>query len=174
MNKFIPNMYKKSIYDIDYEQLKKQNIKCLLFDLDNTCVPYKTNGPTKQLEKLFTRLKNDKFQVIIFSNSNEKRLKKFASLNVDYNSSSKKPLSHNFIKILKKYNLKKEEVCIIGDQLLTDIYGGNRVGIMTCLVDPINSEEIIYTKISRTLEKAQLKKLTKKGLLKRGNYYDKM
>ena len=36
MNKYVPNMYKKNINDIDYEKLKNLNIKCLMFDLDNT------------------------------------------------------------------------------------------------------------------------------------------
>ncbi len=40
MEKYIPDVYQKSIYTIDYSKLKEKGIKCLLFDLDNTLAPY--------------------------------------------------------------------------------------------------------------------------------------
>ena len=43
---FKPDIYKKNIFDIDYLKLKKDGIKCLVFDLDNTCVGYKEKFPT--------------------------------------------------------------------------------------------------------------------------------
>lgn len=172
MSKVIPNLYQKSIYDINYKKLKKSGIKCLLFDLDNTCVPYHDNKFDIRLKKLFDKLKKMDFKVIIFSNSPNKRLKKFTDLEVDYNALSLKPISYNFYKVMKKYNFKKKEVCIIGDQLFTDIYGGNKIGIMTCLVDPITTEELLFTKITRHFETRKIKRLEKKGKFKRGNYYD--
>lgn len=172
MNKFFPNMYKKSIYDINYKKLKTEGIKCILFDLDNTCVPFKENKGSNDLKKLFNKLSKMGFKVIIFSNSPKRRLKNFANLGVDYNSSSKKPLSHSFYKVFNKYNLKKDEVCIVGDQLFTDIYGGNRVGIKTCLVEPLTEIDFFATKFSRMLEGRLFKKFEKKGLLEKGKYYD--
>lgn len=172
MSNFYPKMYQESIYTINYKKLKKKGIKCLLFDLDNTCIPYKDKTPTKELKKLFNSLTKQGFKVIIFSNSPKKRLDRFASLGVDYNYSSKKPLSKNFLKILNKYNYKKEEVCIIGDQLVTDIYGGNKVGIITCLVEPLSETDLIFTKLFRKIEAQIIKKFTKQGLLTKGEYYD--
>ena len=114
------------------------------------------------------------FKIIIFSNSPEKRLSNFSSLGVDYNSASLKPFSRNFVKILEKYKLRKNEVCIIGDQLLTDILGGNIIGIYTCLVDPISPNELTIVKISRKLEDRIIKKLsrTKEKELVKGKYYE--
>ena len=172
MSKFFPDMYQKSIYDIDYKKLKHSGIKCILFDLDNTCVPFHENEGNDSLKKLFNKLTKMKFKVIIFSNSPERRLKKFSNLGVEYNSSSKKPLSHSFYKILNKYNFKKGEVCIVGDQLFTDIYGGNKVGIRTCLVEPITDVDFFLTKFSRIFEGRLFKKFEKKGMLKKGKYYD--
>ena len=68
MDNFIPDMYQKSIYHIDYDKLKEDGIKCLLFDLDNTCVPFKDKEPNKKLKELFETLKDMDFKVIIFSN----------------------------------------------------------------------------------------------------------
>ena len=171
MNKFIPNMYQESIYKINYNKIKEKNIKCLLFDLDNTCVGYKIKDPTKELSDLLKKLTTEKFQVIIFTNARKKRIEPFKILNVDINYLSKKPLKSSFKKILKKYNYQKEEVIIIGDQLFTDIYGGNRIGIYTCLVDPLTTEDFFFTKITRNFENAIFKKLERKKILTRGKYY---
>ena len=83
MENFIPDIYQKNIYDIDYERLKNMGIKCLLFDLDNTLVPVKSDRPNKKLKELFLYLEKS-FKLIIVSNSNRKRLIPFKEeLNVD-------------------------------------------------------------------------------------------
>lgn len=153
MSLFTPKMYYPNIYEIPYHQLKKKGIKCLLFDLDNTCVGYHEKYPTLELENLFSKLKSLGFRVIIFSNTTHKRIQPFRDLSVICHPLSKKPLKRNFNKIIKEYNYDKDEVCIIGDQLFTDILGGNRVGIMTCLVDPMTNEDFVITKFFRAIEK---------------------
>lgn len=172
MSLLVPNIYQKSIYTINYQKLKKNNVKCLLFDRDNTCIGYKEKTITKELKKLFKDLTKMGFQVIIFSNASSKRLATFKDLDVICYASAKKPFSKNFKQVLTKYNYKKEEVCIIGDQLFTDILGGNRVGIITCLVDPLTNEDLIFTKILRSLERLSFKKLAKKNILTEGVYYE--
>lgn len=172
MQKFYPDMYQKSIYDINYKKLKKEGINCILFDLDNTCVPYKDSVASEELEKLFKKLEKMGFRVIIFSNSPDKRLRKFKYLGVSYNSFSLKPLSFSFYKILKKYNLQKSEVCIVGDQIFTDVFGGNKVGIKTCLVEPLNDTELKFTRFMRKLEKKTLNYYSKRGKFTKGDYYD--
>ena len=67
MEKFYPDVYQKSIYTINYEKLKENGIKCLLFDLDNTCVPYVDKLPSKKLKNLFEDLQDLGFKIIIFS-----------------------------------------------------------------------------------------------------------
>jgi len=171
LKKLIPNMYCKSIYEIDYEQLKNKKIKCLLFDLDNTCVPYPEKKPTEELKTLFKTLEKMDFKVIIFSNTTPNRLEKFKELGVEVSGLSKKPSKKNFIKILKKYFYQKKEVCIIGDQLFTDIYGGNKVGIYTMLVDPLGPKDFIFTKFTRMLEKIVFNSFAKKKIHEKGVYY---
>ncbi len=172
MRLLVPSMYQKSIYDIDYLALKRRNVKCLLFDLDNTCVGYHEKKPTKELKMLFEKLDKLGFRVVIFSNASKKRLLPFQSLNVVCNPSSKKPFRYSFSKILKEYHYQRSEVCIIGDQLFTDIYGGNKVGIITCLVPPITNEDFFLTKIFRAMERGCFRNLEKKGILKKGEYYE--
>lgn len=173
MNYFYPDMYQKSIYTINYDKLKNCGIKCLLFDLDNTCVPYVDRMPTKKLKTHFDKLQDEGFKVIIFSNASKDRLKPFKNeLNVDCCPKAKKPRKAKFLKILKLYNYDLSEVAIIGDQLVTDIYGGNKVGIMTILVNPISDVDMLFTKVHRFIEKKKIKKMTKQGIFKVGSYYD--
>ena len=73
---------------------------------------------------------------------------------------------------LQKYNLKKSEVCIVGDQIFTDVFGGNKVGIKTCLVEPLNDTELKFTRFMRKLEKKTLNYYSKRGKFTKGDYYD--
>ena len=172
MENFIPDMYVQSIYKIDYKKLKKQNIKCLLFDLDNTIAPYAEHVPSSDVKELFHALEND-FKVIIFSNSGKKRLRPFKeNLNVDVAYSSHKPFKKKYLKIMKIYGFKPEEMACIGDQLMTDIWGANKRGCFSILVNSIGTYEPIWTKFNRFFERIILRRFAKKGILEKGVYYD--
>lgn len=173
MEKYIPDIYQKSIYAINYQKLLNQGIKCLLFDLDNTLVPPSIKEPNDKLKELFDELKKMGFKLIIFSNSPKKRLKPFKDiLEVDCSASSKKPSKKKFLLVLSEYNFLINEVAIIGDQILTDVLGGNKVGILTILVNPVSKKDLLITKFNRIIEKRIIKKLSKKSLFIRGKYYE--
>lgn len=168
-----PDMYVKDIYSIDFEKLKSYGIKCILFDLDNTLVSPFKKKPTRKLKDYIERIKDMGFKVIIFSNSNKKRLTPFKNvLEVDCSYSSKKPFQGKFKKVLNIYKFSQSEVAIVGDQIMTDILGGNKMGIFTILVKPIQTKEAFFTRINRFFEDKKVKKLEKMGLFKRGRYYD--
>lgn len=172
MDLFIPDMYQKSIYTINYKKLKKRGIKCILFDLDNTLVPYSGSVPTNEVKDLFLRLEED-FKVIIMSNSGKKRLAPFKEqLNVDVAFSSCKPLKKKYKKIMKLYGFKETEMAAIGDQLVTDIFGANRNNITSILINPIGENEPITTKFNRMIEAKIYKRLVKNGILEKGKYYE--
>ena len=174
MDNFIPDMYQKSIYHIDYEKLLDDGIKCLLLDLDNTCVPYKDTTPNKKLIELIEMLKDMDFKIIIFSNASKKRIAPFKKeLNIDCLARARKPFKKNFLKVIKLFNYDLSEVAIIGDQLYKDILGGNKVGIKTILVNPMSSDDMFLTRlIFRNLEKRKYRLLERKRILKRGKYYE--
>lgn len=173
MDNFIPDMYQKSIYHINYDRLKDDGIKCLLFDLDNTCVPFKDKEPNKKLIDLFERLKDMDFKVIIFSNATKKRITPFKNgLNVDCSASSKKPNTNKLMKVIKMFGYDLSEVVLIGDQLFTDILCGNRAGIKTVLVNPMSKDDLLFTKFFRYFERKKFKKFAKKGILVKGKYYE--
>lgn len=172
MENFIPDMYQKSVYSINYKKLKKMGVKCLLFDLDNTLATYQEDVPSQDVKELFHVLSKD-FKVIILSNSPKKRLKPFKEiLNVDVAFSSKKPLKGKYLKIMELYNYKPEQIACIGDQIMTDIFGANRVGAVSIFVNPIGTTEPIWTKMNRVSERVILRKLEKKGIYQKGVYYE--
>lgn len=173
MEKYIPDMYQKSIYSIDYSKIKERGIKCLLFDLDNTIAPLSLKKPNRKIKAKFQELKEMNFKIIIFSNNSKNRLKPFKDeLEVDCAANAKKPNQQKFLTVIKNYKLKASEVAIIGDQILTDIVGGNKVGITTILVNPISKRDRLNVKMSRLLEKIIIKKLSKKELFFKGKYYE--
>lgn len=172
IRRFLPLMYQESIFTINYDKLKKNNIKCILFDVDNTITPAKEEKFFKKTKRLFDKLKKD-FEIILFSNNFPKRVKKFGDYyNVDVACVSLKPLSFKYRYILNKYGYKKEEVAAVGDQLLTDIQGGNKVGITTILVNPLSEKDERETWLNRQIEKKIFKVFKEKNYLEKGRYYD--
>ena len=171
--KFVPDIYEKSIYTIDYKLLKKRGIKCLIFDLNNTIAPHNLKKPNKKLKDLFEELKDMKFKLIIMSNEGKNRVEPYKDiLGVDSAYFSMKPLKRKYKKIQRLYNYKDTQIACIGDQLVTDIFGANRMGFTSILVNPISTNEFVTTKLSRMFENFIIKYLTKGKLLKRGKYYD--
>lgn len=173
MEKYVPDIYQKSIYNINYDALFDRGIKFLLFDLDNTLVPVTLKEPNKKIKELFDELKEKGFKIIIFSNSGKARVKPFKDmLEVDCCIKALKPFKKKFLKVFATYEVEVSEVAIIGDQLLTDIKGGNNVGITTILVNPIGTKEKIWTKINRYFENKIIRKLRDNNLFTKGKYYE--
>lgn len=172
-NRFVPDIYQKSIYDIDYKKLKKIGIKCLVFDLDNTIAPIILKKPNKKIKDFILMLKDMNFRVLIVSNSPKKRVEPFKDiLNVDCACFSFKPFKRKYQKILNIYKLKPNQIACIGDQLLTDIWGANRMDFLSILVNPIGTTDYALTKINRMIEPFIYRKIEKKDFLKRGVYYE--
>lgn len=173
MEKYIPDIYQMSIYKINYDKLKKNGIKCLLFDLDNTLIPPHKKDVSPKLKGLINDLKSKGFDIYIFSNSFKRRVKKIAvKLDLKYYAFARKPNKKNFIKLMTDNIYELSEVAIIGDQLLTDILGGNKVGITTILVNPISIKDGLFTKFNRSKEKSKLNKLRRLNLFTKGKYYE--
>ncbi len=172
-SKFLPDIYQKSIYKINYEKLKSCGIKCLIFDLDNTITPVTLNKPTKRLKDLFNRLKLMGFKCLILSNSGKKRVEQFKNgLCVDSGFSCKKPSNKKYIKVMNNYNYMPDEIAMVGDQLLTDIYGANRMGFTSILVNQIGKKDLVISLFNRFIEKIIFRTFRKRDLFTRGKYYD--
>jgi uncharacterized protein len=161
--KCIPHAYHASIFEIPYQNLKQQGIKSLFFDLDNTIIAYDDQELKKKHIDLLNKLKKD-FQIVVISNTNYKRVTKaLTNLDVPYIWYAKKPLKFGFKKAMKMVDSTKEETIVIGDQLMTDIYGGTRFGIKSILIRSVKRKsDHKITQFNRKVEKIIIKKIKRK------------
>jgi uncharacterized protein len=164
LKKFLPNEHVKSVYDINPEVLKSKGIKGIITDLDNTLVAWDVKDATPEVIEWFKQMKENDIKVTIISNNKQERVKVFSEpLETPFVFSARKPLSKAFKSVAKQMGMKKEEIVVIGDQLLTDVLGGNFAGFYTILVVPIVQTDGKITKINRKIERRILHYMRKKG-----------
>lgn len=159
-----PSLYLDSVKNINPTLLKKNNIKGLILDVDNTLIDYYRNL-VDGAEKWCEELKNEGIKCIILSNSNKRsKVEEVAEkLNIDYIMFAKKPLKSGFKRALNKLELKPEEVAVVGDQLFTDVIGAKRMNMFSILVKQVGEKDIFITKLKRPIENAIIKKYLEKG-----------
>lgn len=166
LNKFLPNEHVKNIFHIKPEVLKEKGIKAIITDLDNTLVEWDRPNATPQLVQWFEDIKSHDIKVTIVSNNNERRVKAFADpLGIEFIFEARKPLTMAFKRAIKLMNVKKEDTVVIGDQLLTDIFGGNRSGFYTILVIPVAQSDGFMTRFNRKIERRIMSVFKRKGLI---------
>ncbi|MEJ6950048.1 YqeG family HAD IIIA-type phosphatase [Natronospora cellulosivora (SeqCode)] len=158
INKLQPDQYYRDVYKIDLDLLKEKGIKGLIFDIDNTIIPWSEKAVVKELLDFFDEINNEGFEICLVSNGKDKRVKFFSEeLKLPAIGQAIKPSKRAFKKAQNILGLKTNEIAVIGDQIFTDVLGGNRMGYTTILVDPLSEKELISTKVMRSLEKIVFK-----------------
>ncbi len=155
-----PNEYVTSIYHIDVKALANRGIRGILTDLDNTLVAWNSPQATPKLVAWLSHVKDLGFRVMILSNNETARVRAFAQpLGIPCIAPARKPRTVNFHRALAQLNVSAGETAMIGDQLFTDVLGGNRAGLYTILVQPIHPKEWFGTKVNRIAERFVLARL---------------
>lgn len=163
LEEFFPRLLVDKVQDIDLDFLKENKIKGLVLDIDNTLVPEHVKEADENAVKWIERVKEEGFEVCIVSNASKKRVIKFnEKLKLFAIHRARKPGVKAFKKAVRLMDIKPEETAMIGDQIFTDIYGGNRVGMFTILVNPINLNEFFFVRLKRLPEKYILYQYRKK------------
>ena len=165
LKKFIPTYVYKSIYDIDFKSLYDKGIRLILTDLDNTLISYKEKLPNERLFEFKKMIEDMGFEFILVSNSRKGRVDTFShAFNIRCQKFSTKPLKRGIKKAIKMANKKynKNEILLMGDQIMTDVLGANRCGINSCLIFPVDkSTEHKGTRFNRKMEQFFLNRLRK-------------
>lgn len=139
---FAPTISVKSVLDIDEKMLTEHGINALLLDLDNTLShhgsPMAENGIFEWLD-LMRKLE---IKMIVISNNTNRRVKPLAKdLGLEYIANGWKPLTFGITRGLSRLGVSKKEAAMVGDQIFTDILGGNLKGVKTILVEPFHIEK---------------------------------
>ena len=159
---FRPDRMAESVEAIDPAELLGLGIEALLIDLDNTLVPWHGYDVSDAVLGWLRNVESQGMKVCIVSNTRYPgRLKKLAEkLEVPFIKGRLKPRKSAFRPALELLKADVKNTAVIGDQILTDILGGNRLGLYTILVRPRSRREFFGTRISRIIEKAILRALS--------------
>lgn len=157
LERFYPDETADSAYDIDYEAWYKKGCRGLIYDVDNTLVPHGAPADDRA-KRLFGRLHEIGFSVVLLSNNKEPRVKSFAEdvRYADYIFKADKPSVKGYRAAMERMGTDEKTTLFVGDQLFTDVWGAKRMGIHSILVKPIHPKEEIQIVLKRQLEKIVL------------------
>lgn len=161
-NIFLPDIFVETVFDIDIEALKNAGVKAFIFDIDNTLATYAMPVADEKTADWLKELQRSGFGIFIVSNNNRERVRIFSeNLGIKYFGKALKPLDIFLRKACRIMGIRPKEAALVGDQLFTDIWGGNLLGMKTILVKPISDVEDGFVKFKRRFERRILAKMNK-------------
>ena len=157
-----PDLYVDSVFDIDLHKLKDSGYDSIIVDIDNTLVAWDEKTAPDSVVEWLENIKKLGFNICLVSNNTEDRVVKFnEDVKVCAIHRASKPRRKPFMKAMDKMNSTPLNTLVIGDQVFTDVLGGNRTGLFTILVVPISGNEFIWTKFVRKIERMVLRNMQK-------------
>lgn len=167
LEKLYPKVQAKSVLALDLGELRTAGIRGIIFDLDNTLVEWKQDNLNPEVVALITRFKEQGFRLCILSNALEHRVEVVAkALDIPYLSRAAKPRKSSFRKALELLGTAPGETAVVGDQLFTDIFGGNRMALYTIWTPPLSDTEFMSTRAVRQLERLVIRRFRKRGMMR--------
>ena len=152
-----PDFFFKNVYAITPIFLKSHGIKGVILDIDNTLVFYGVHRPTERNADWLNGLTKAGIPIAFVSNGYRERVEEYnEDLGFYFSFQSGK---RGFLKAAQALGLPPNQIAVIGDQIYTDIWGGNRAGMFTCLVEPIEPEPWLRFRLKRALERPIVKRL---------------
>ncbi|MGB4503761.1 MAG: YqeG family HAD IIIA-type phosphatase [Syntrophaceticus sp.] len=158
MQILLPKKTYNSIFDIPLQELYDSGIRGLIFDLDNTLTEWNNPELSRETISWLESAKKIGFKMCFVSNNSDLRVKEVADIvEIPFVARAGKPRRRSFRRAMKLMQTKPDTTAAVGDQIFTDILGGNRLGLFTILVTPISRKEFIGTRLVRVIEKMILK-----------------
>lgn len=149
---WIPSAYFDSVYEIDFDRLYQSGYRGIILDIDNTLVRHGAKADRRAVE-FMEYLHDLGFDTCFISNNQRSRVAPFAhACQSGYICKAGKPKKGAYRYAMKRMLTDESTTLVIGDQLITDIWGANRAGIPSILVKPIDRHEEIQIVLKRILE----------------------
>lgn len=151
-----PDYYYPDVFAVEIDRLWSKGIRGIICDIDNTIVPYGEREVLVDVDDWFLELASVGFDVCLVSNGRQERVEYFSDyFELPAIGKAAKPTKGSLRKAVKQIlELKPEQTAIIGDQIFTDVLGGNRLGLTTVLIEPLAEKEFFVTRLVRLMEKA--------------------
>ncbi len=156
---FQPDYQASSLDRIPVKVLVEQGIRGLMIDLDNTMTPWNDVEVGPKVTGWFKKIEAAGIKTCVLSNNRSKQRVAVVAehLKIPFVYRASKPRERAYKAGISILGTKKEETAVIGDQLFTDILGGNKAGLYTILVLPMSDREFVGTRFLRLIEKLLLK-----------------
>ena len=143
--------------------LLEKGIHALLIDIDNTLAPYEQPDPDDDIRAWFDALKQNGIRAALVSNNHAPRVERFNdTLGLLAFSDSGKPSKKTLERAMRELGVTHEETAVLGDQLLTDAYGGKHIGLPAIIVPPIRDKRNLFFRFKRLLERPYIRKYAKR------------
>ncbi len=152
-----PDLYFASVHSIDLADLRRRGVRALLVDLDNTLLPRDATLIPEGLAAWARRLGEEGFAVCLVSNNWHSHVPVVAAeLGFHAVHRAIKPLPWAFRRAMRVLGSSPGETAVVGDQVFTDVLGGNLLGLTTVLVQPLSRTDLPHTLLLRLIERAVL------------------
>lgn len=156
---FFPKSYWDKAEEIPVDFFRQLPIEGIILDLDNTIVARRSANVSPEIQQWIKKLKEAGFVLLLLTNAGRERVQRFKDqLDIEAIPNAMKPFPGAYRRAIRKLRLSPSRVAVIGDQIFTDIWGGNLAGAYTILIKPISREtDFLTTKFVRFLEKMILR-----------------
>ncbi|MGR4065045.1 MAG: YqeG family HAD IIIA-type phosphatase [Vulcanimicrobiaceae bacterium] len=152
-----PDRFAPRLHDVPHEELEAAGIRGLIVDLDNTLLGFRETELGEEHLAWVKRAQERGFRIVMLSNNFTERVTSVAGrLGVECIPNALKPLPFGFVRSLRRLNLPRKCVAVVGDQLFTDVLGGKMCGLYTILTEPIEAKDFALTRLFRFFERLML------------------
>lgn len=139
-----PTMELDSVMDINMQLLKKlkseYGIGGLIVDVDETL---RANGKDiPQCNQKWLENIKEEFKICVVSKGYDERVKQTLNqMGIEYDGMHLISKRKSFKETAEKMGLSPKEVLIVGDDAISDIYAGNKCGMITAMVKQVVEEK---------------------------------
>lgn len=153
-----PTRYFDRVSSIDpVHDLKNCGYSVALLDIDNTLRSRADGLVPPDVIRWLHALEDHDVKACLLSNNWHNNVFELArELGLPIVAKALKPLPFSFLKACKLMNCSRAEAVMIGDQLSTDVWGANAIGMSSYLVVPLAKEDLKHTLLIRKAENAIL------------------
>ncbi|PYE51870.1 YqeG family HAD IIIA-type phosphatase [Deinococcus yavapaiensis] len=152
-----PQLIIDHVTEITPSFLASRGLRGIILDLDNTLVAYGSYEHDHAMQAWASALLKAGVRLYLLSNARRSRVR-FWSGHFGFAGKglASKPIPRGFRKAVRHIGLQPTEVAMVGDQLFTDVLGGNLAGMFTILVRPLADNALPHTKLARRFERLVL------------------